>query len=82
MRDAFFVRTTLNLDDDVLEAAKMLAARDQKPLGKVISGLLRRAVEPTAQAPAERNGMPLFPVAPGARAVTPEVIKELLDETP
>ena len=60
----------------------MLAARDQKPLGKVISGLLRRAVEPATQALVERNGMPLFPVAPGARAVTPEVIKELLDETP
>lgn len=82
MRDVIAMRTTINLDDDVLETAKMLAVRENKPLGKVISGLLRRAVEPAAQAPVERNGMPLFPVAQGARAVTPEIVRELLDETP
>jgi hypothetical protein len=82
MRDALAMRTTLNLDDDVLETAKMLAARERKPLGMVISGLLRRAVEPAAQAAVERNGIPLFPVSQGARAVTPEIVKDLLDETP
>ena len=51
------MRTTINLDDDVLETAKMLAVRENKPLGKVISGLLRRAV-------------------------TSEIVRELLDETP
>ena len=76
------MRTTLNLDDDVLEAAKMLAARERKPLGEVVSGLLRRAVEPTVQAPLERNGIPLFPVSRNARPVTPAIVKELLDETP
>lgn len=82
MRDVLRMRTTLNLDDDVLETAKILAARERKPLGMVISGLLRRAVEPAAQAPVERNGIPLFPVSPGARTVTPEIVKQLLDETP
>ncbi len=82
MRDVFRMRTTLNLDDDVLEAAKMMAARERKPLGMVISGLLRRVVEPAAEAPAERNGIPLFPVSRGARAVTPELVKELLEEVP
>jgi hypothetical protein len=83
MRDVFRMRMTLNLDDDVLETAKMLAARERKPLGMVISGLIRRAVEPAAQAVAgERNGIPLFPVSQGARAVTPEIVRELLDETP
>jgi len=82
MRDARGMRTTLNLDDDVLETAKMLAARERKPLGMVISGLIRRAVEPAPQAAGERNGIPLFPVSQGARAVTPEIVRELLDETP
>ncbi|NJM37146.1 MAG: CopG family transcriptional regulator [Akkermansiaceae bacterium] len=82
MRDASAMRTTLNLDDDVLESAKMLAARERKPLGMVISGLLRRAVEPMAEAQMERNGIPLFPVSLEARAVTAEKIKEILDETP
>jgi hypothetical protein len=76
------MRTTLNLDADVLEMAKMLAARERKPLGMVVSGLLRRAVEPADQAPAVRNGIPLFPRSPGSRAVTPDIVNELLDEMP
>lgn len=82
MRDVLFVRTTLNLDDDVLESAKLLAAQERKPLGVVISDLLRRAVTPAAQAPVERNGILLFPVSKRARAVTPEIVKELLEEIP
>jgi hypothetical protein len=82
MRDVFRMRTTLNLDDDVLETAKAMAARQRKPLGEVISGLIRRAVETPAAAVKERNGMPLFPVSRSARPVTPDAVKELLDEVP
>lgn len=82
MRDDLDMRTTLNLDDDVLETAKALAAKQRKPLGEVVSALLRRAVEPRPQALTERNGLPLFPVSQGARPVTPELVRELLDETP
>ncbi|MDP3850613.1 MAG: hypothetical protein Q8Q59_08930 [Luteolibacter sp.] len=45
------MRTTLNLDADVLETAKALAARQRKPLGEVVSGLLRRTVETPDAAP-------------------------------
>ena len=76
------MRTTLNLDSDVLAAAKALAARQRQPLGKVVSALIRRSVEPTMAAPASRNGIPLFPVATGARPVTPQLVAEMLDETP
>ncbi len=76
------MRTTLNLDDDVLETARTLAVRQEQSLGKVISGLLRRAVEPPVVASSERNGIPLFPVSQGARPVTPEVVSELLDKVP
>ena len=82
MRNAFTMRTTLNLDDDVLETAKALATRQKKSLGEVISGLVRRAVEPPPGERSERNGVPLFPVRQGARPVTAEIVKELLDETP
>lgn len=75
------VRTTLNIEDDVLATVRALAARDGKPLGTVVSAMLRRAVEPPTKAPkTTRNGIPLFPVGPNARAVTPEQIKELLEE--
>ncbi|MCF7732408.1 MAG: hypothetical protein K9N23_12000 [Akkermansiaceae bacterium] len=72
----------MNLDNDVLEMARMLAAKERKPLGAVISAMLRHAVEPAPSPPRERNGIPLFPVSRGARAVTPEMVKELLDEVP
>ena len=76
------MRTTLNLADDVLATAKMLAVRQRRPLGEVVSSLIRRAVEPVPMPPAERNGIPLFPVSQGARPVTPEIVSELLDQTP
>lgn len=82
MRDVHIMRTTLNLDDDVLETAKALAAKQAKPLGEVVSALLRQAVEPRPQVLSERNGLPLFPVSQGARPVTSELVRELLDETP
>ncbi len=76
------MRTTLNLDDDVIETAKALAAQQRRPLGEVVSDLIRRGVEPPSKAVPKRNGIPLFPVARGARPVTPGIVAELLDETP
>lgn len=79
------MRTTLNLDDDVLETVKAVAARDRKALGIVVSDMLRRAVEPPVEPPVEalrsvRNGIPLFPVSANAQVVTPEQIKKLLED--
>jgi len=74
------MRTTLNLDDDVLELARTVAAQQKRSLGEVVSGLIRRAVEPTKEPQAVRNGMPLFPVARAARRVTPEIVEQLLEE--
>jgi hypothetical protein len=82
MRDVFDMRTTLNLDDDVLATAKALARKQRKPLGEVVSGLLRRVVEPVSKNVDERNGIPLFPVSKGAGPVTPKIVKKLLDDTP
>lgn len=76
------MRTTLNLDDDVLATAKALATKERKSLGEVVSDLIRRAVEPVPGERGERNGIPLFSVSSGARPVTPEIVTELLDEMP
>jgi len=64
------MRTTLAIDDDVLAAAKDLAAAEQKSVGEVISSLARKALTPTALAGKKRNGVPLLPIQPGARPVT------------
>jgi hypothetical protein len=58
MRDALtsritkanFMRTTLDIADDVLFAAKEVARREKKPLGRVISDLARRAFSQSADA--------------------------------
>ena len=40
------MRTTLDLDEDVLLAAKEMAARTKQTAGKVISDMFRRALQP------------------------------------
>ena len=48
------MRTTLNIDEDVLIAVKELARRESKSAGAVVSGLLRASLATaTAPAPAE-----------------------------
>lgn len=74
------MRTTLNIDDDVLESARTISTQRQVPIGTVVSELIRRGLEP-AHRGTVRNGIVLFPVRPGAGPVTPEVVAELLDET-
>lgn len=57
------MRTTLDINDDVLFAAKELARREKKSLGQVISDLARRAfampppnpVDADAQAPSKAS---------------------------
>jgi hypothetical protein len=74
------MRTTLNLDDDILATAKSLAAQQRKPVGEVVSALVRRALKPSGKSAPERNGVPLFPVGKNAGKVTPEIIRELLED--
>jgi len=52
------MRTTLDIADDVLFAAKEIARRDKKPLGQIISDLARRAFAQPAQGTAQA-GEPL-----------------------
>jgi hypothetical protein len=45
------MRTTLEIDDDVLEAAKALARQTDRTAGAVLSQLARRALTTAAPAP-------------------------------
>ncbi len=75
------MRTTLAIDDDVLAAARALADQQDKTIGEVISELARKALMPTS-APEYRNGIRLFPIRPGAKIVTMELVNRLRDEMP
>ena len=78
MRDDRLVRTTLDLDDDVLQAAKELARARKKTAGEVVSELARKGLAPSHKLRV-RNGVPLLPHEPG-RIVTVEMIEATLDE--
>ena len=74
------MRTTLDLDEDVLNAAKELASARGTTAGKVISELVRKALHtgPTARV---RNGVPLLPQRPGsAPRPTMHLVNSLRDD--
>jgi hypothetical protein len=80
MRDDPVMRTTLDIQDDVLQAAKELAALQGKTAGQVISELARQALTP-ATAPKVRNGVPVLPRRPlGSARPTMKLVNELRDD--
>jgi hypothetical protein len=74
------MRTTLDIDDDVLSAAEELAAAQKISAGKVISNLARNTlIGPQEQTnPEYRNGFRLMPKA--GFIVTPEMVRRLLED--
>ena len=73
------MRTTLDLDDDVLQVAKQLALQRGKTAGQIISELTRQALEPKS-APKRRNGVPLFSPKAGAKKPHLRLVNRLRDE--
>jgi hypothetical protein len=75
------MRTTLDLAEDVLLAAKEIARQRGNTVGRVLSDLARQAL--TRRIPvSKKHGLPQFPVQPDAGVVTPELVNRLRDETP
>lgn len=72
------MRTTLTVDDDVLAAARQLAANRGVSVGDALSQLARAGLQ-GKPASAVRNGIALLP-AGGARATLDDV-NELRDES-
>lgn len=76
------MRTTLDIDEDVLQAAKELAAREQKTAGKLISEWARRGLRSPPDSPPEpvmANGFEVLPVQ--GRLITNELVRHVLEET-
>jgi hypothetical protein len=78
------MRTTLDIDEDVLTGAKEIAKRESKTAGQVVSELLRRAMTqpptaPTSGKPARAvKGFRPFPSRGGV--VTHELVNRLRDD--
>ena len=79
MRDDPVVRTTLDLDDDVLQAAKEIASTRGSTAGKVLSELARKALCPPRNYDV-RNGVPVIHRPPGTPLMTTADVKRLQED--
>jgi hypothetical protein len=74
------MRTTLEIDDDVLLAAKELAAMRKTTAGQIISDLARQALigPPREEKPEYRNGFRLLPRT--GTVITSEMVEKWLED--
>lgn len=73
------MRTTLNLDDDMLNAARSLARERGQSLGAVVSDLLRRALRAEREVTYHLD-VPVFTVREDAPPITPEMVEAALED--
>jgi hypothetical protein len=72
----FLVRTTLNLDDDVLEHASLQAKLRGASLSKTVSDLVRRGL--TAPTPSEeKDGIVVFQLPADSPRVTTDEVRRI-----
>ena len=73
------MRTTLQIDDDILEAARGLAEAENRTVGQVVSRLARRGLAPRPQE-ATDSGFPVFAVSVDAPPITLEMVRRAAEE--
>ena len=77
------MRTTINIDDDVLETARSLAEQSGCTLGKAVSELARKGANGDTMPLFDPNSdRPRFYVPPGAPIITDEDVKRALEDFP
>ena len=78
MCDPGIMRTTLEIDDDLLTAARRLAQQEGVSLGRLISRLALDSLQ-AKTAPTVRNGIPLFKLKAGGARPDLNLINQLRD---
>lgn len=76
------MRTTLALDDDILQAARDIAEARSQSLGEVISDLVRRALQPGSQSRVEiaDDGLPVIRAGTPTTITSQDVTRALEEE--
>jgi len=74
------LRINLAIDDDILAAAKEMAATEQKSVGEVISSLALNGMRPINTRRRTRNGVPLLAVRRGTQRVTSKLVRRLHEQ--
>ena len=80
MRYADGMRTTIDIDDEILSTVKEIARMQKQTAGDVVSRLLRESLQPKSFAREYRNGVPLLPRRSPDVRVTTELVNRLRDE--
>jgi hypothetical protein len=80
MRYAEDMRTTLDIDEDLLLTVKQIAQQRKVSAGSVVSGLLRESLQPKSFQLEYRDGVPLLPRRPNGPIVTTELVNRLREE--
>ena len=76
------MRTTIDIDDDLLQAANELSVRENTTAGRVISRWARRGILARGNEPPEHDLMNGFEVMSAeGRVVTAEFVRQLIHET-
>ena len=73
------MRTTLEIDDSVLAAARVLAGQRGISLGAAVSEYARRGLQTTVEVQ-HRNGFPVFGPAASGHQITDELVAEHRDD--
>jgi hypothetical protein len=73
------MRTTIDIDDELLTAIKQIAAAEGATMGTVLSRLVRKGLEPPPRKYKIRNGVPVIPAEPGEPPLTMEMVNALRD---
>ncbi len=77
------MRTTLDIDLDVLQAAKEMGSRTKRSAGQILSELARQALVSSgpgqSPAPTVVNDFEIIPAA--ERIVTPELVQKLMEQS-
>ena len=68
------MRTTVNIDDELLIAIKSIAKSRDEAIGKVMSGLIRKGLQGTKKF-RSKNNLPVFKTPDNAQVITLEHIK-------
>ena len=74
------MRTTLDIEDDLLQAMREIADHRGLTAGRVASELIRKALEPSEATPRVRNGVPVLPRRRQGPIMTMKLVNELRDE--
>jgi hypothetical protein len=75
------MRTTLDIDDSILAAAKEIAGASKSSAGAVISELARKGLSLTSgQVCRMKSGFPVFSVPANAKPLTSAAVKLILSD--